>query len=338
MMNQRVYITKPGEASVLKLIDEPLKEIAENEVRVKVIATGVAFADMMMRKGKYPGAPGFPFVPGHEVVGVVENIGREVTNFKKGQFVASFCKYGGYSRFVHLLEKDLVLIPDGVDLYEAAAIILNYLTAYQLLYRIAEVQKGNTVLAHGLGGGVGTALLQLSKELDIKLYGTASAKDRQKFISEGVFYIDYRTEDFVKRMNSLEPNGVDVVFDGVGGFNWQRSYQTLKRDGLFIGYGFTYAAEDSVQSNEQQFMVEEWNRILHTEKTSSGHKGKFYSISKVSQQEPNTILEDLNQLFKLLKEYKIKPKIAHKVPLEEAVTAHQLFEKGIDGKILLICQ
>ncbi|HYK74456.1 MAG TPA: zinc-binding dehydrogenase, partial [Pseudoneobacillus sp.] len=312
--------------------------LADHEIRVRVIATGVAFADMMMRKGKYPGAPNFPFVPGHEVVGIVECMGREVTNFKEGQLVGSFCKYGGYSRFVHVLEKDLVLIPDGVDPYEATAIILNYLTAYQLLFRTAQVQNGNTILVHGLAGGVGTALLQLSKDLDINLYGTASSKDKQKLISEGAFFIDYRTEDFVERMNSLEPKGVNVVFDGVGGFNWKKSYQTLKQDGLFVGYGFTYAAEESIKSNEQKFMEEEWTRIMQTDKTSSGHDGRFYSISKVSKNEPSTILEDLDQLFKLLKENKIKPKIAHKIPIENAATAHQLFEKGVDGKILLICQ
>lgn len=337
MINQRVHITMPGEPSVLKITEEPLMELADNEVRVKVIATGVAFADMMMRKGKYPGVSSFPFVPGHEVVGVIETIGRGVTNFKKGQLVGAFCKYGGYSRFVHLLEKDLVLIPDGVDPYEGAAIILNYLTAYQLLYRTAKVQKGNTILAHGLGGGVGTAILQLSRGLDIHLYGTASSKDKQKVISEGAFFIDYRTEDFVERINFLEPKGVDVVFDGVGGFNWQRSYQTLKQDGLFVGYGFTYAAAESIQSNEQQFMAEEWNRILQTDKTSSGHDGRFYSISKVSQTEPSTLLEDLEKIFKLLKQNKIKPRIAHKIPLDNAATAHQLFERGVDGKILLIC-
>ncbi|MFD2443918.1 medium chain dehydrogenase/reductase family protein [Bacillus sp. CGMCC 1.16607] len=334
MYNQRIIITEIGQ---LKLIEECLLELNDNEVRVKVLVTGVAFADIMMRKGKYPGVPDTPFTPGHEVVGIVESIGRNVTSVKVGQMVAAFCKYGGYTRYIHLHEQSMLPIPTGINPYTVVAMLLNYLTAYQLLFRVAKVQEGNSLLIHGAAGGVGTALLQLSQEINLELYGTASLKNKKKVLSMGAKYIDYQSEDFVERIATETSNGVDFVFDSIGGYHWNRSYRTLKPNGLFVGYGLAFANQDHVNFEEKRFMMEEWNRILTTNKTSSGHKGHFYSISKVQHVVPHSIKEDLTQLIKLLSQNKINPIISHKIPLSQAIEAHQLFESGVDGKILLLC-
>ncbi|HLO13008.1 MAG TPA: zinc-binding dehydrogenase [Pseudoneobacillus sp.] len=331
MINQRMIIPSNEE---FQLIEEQCMEPKENEVRIKVLATGVAFADIMMRKGRYPGAPPFPFTPGHEVVGIIESIGTKVTTLQKGQLIAAFCKYGGYARYVNLPEKVIVSIPDGVDPYEVAAMILNYVTAYQILHRDAQIKDGDSILIHGAAGGMGTALLQLSQGENRQLFGTASFKNKEKVLSHGAQFIDYQNENFVERILAETNDGVDFVLDAIGGYHWKRSYQALKPDGLFIGYGLTYAADDEVQNEEHQFMSSEWNQILNTNQTSSGNRGIIYSISKA---DPSTITEDLKRLLNLLLNKKIKPKIAAKFPLSQATEAHRLFEKGADGKILLIC-
>jgi NADPH:quinone reductase-like Zn-dependent oxidoreductase len=330
MRNRRIIIP---EKDHLVLLNESLLSLEHGKVRIKVLATGVAFADIMMRKGNYPGAPAFPFTPGHEVVGIIESVGTGVHSFKKGQLVAAFCKYGGYTQIIDLSPELLVPIPHRVNVYEAAALLLNYVTAYQLIFRFAQLKDGDSVVVHGASGGVGKAILQLCRDFNLKLYGTASIKNKSQIENLGARFIDYKMEDFVEIIGK---NEADVVFDAVGGYHWKRSYQVLKPDGLFIGYGLTFAStQKKIDSAEQQFTFSEWKDILTTGRTSTGHRGKIYSISSMNQ---TYINEDLRKLFELLLLKRIDPQIAFKLPMSQATEAHQLFEKGANGKILLLCQ
>ena len=167
MSYNRVIITKFGGTEVLKVIEEAvLPEPKPGEVRVKVLVTSAAFTDVMIRNGKYPDVKEKPpFSPGYDMVGIVDKLGEGVTRFKAGQRVADLTIIGAYSEYICLPESRLIPVPDGLDSAEAVSLILSYVTAYQMLHRVAKVKQGQHILVHGAGGAVGTAMLQLGNLL-----------------------------------------------------------------------------------------------------------------------------------------------------------------------------
>jgi NADPH2:quinone reductase len=164
---------------------------------MRVHAAGVAFLDLLMREGTYPGGPKPPFTPGYDLVGEVESTGAGVRGLQVGQRVAALTVYGSYTDWICLPADDLVPVPDGLDAAEAVSLVLNYVTAYQLLHRAARVAPGERILVQGAAGGVGTAILQLGRLAGLEVFGTASAKDLEVVASLGATPIDRRRDDFV---------------------------------------------------------------------------------------------------------------------------------------------
>src|SRR5580704_17206982 len=238
MRNTRVVLTALGGPEVLKVIDDEIRDPAANEVRIKILTCGVAFADVLMRRGLYSPVPALPYSPGYDIVGTVESCGPVVTQWKPGDLVIALSMTGGYSRYIILPESELVQMPAGLDPAEAVSLVLNYTTAYQLIHRIAKLGQGESFLIHGAAGEVGTAAQQLGSLAGLKMFGTASKPKHALVAALGGQPIDYRTEDFVQRAA-----GVDAVFDPIGGRNWLRSYRTLGRGGRFVGYGISAAIE-----------------------------------------------------------------------------------------------
>ena len=237
MKHRRIVVAKHGGPDVLQVIEEDLPEPRAGEVRVKVLAAGVSGYDLMFRRsGRLPGTPRPPFTLGEDVVGVVDKLGDGVSTLELGQTVAgaTFClgTGGGYTEYICLPARELVPVPEGLDPAEAVCLVINYLTAHSMLHRVANVRRGQRALIHGAAGGVGTALLQLGKLTELEMYGTASKHNHDLVSSLGATPIDYRNEDFVKRIRSLTGNGVDVVFDPIGGARqvW-RSYRALRKGG-----------------------------------------------------------------------------------------------------------
>ncbi len=241
MSYQHILITRHGGSEVLQLVEDRLPEPQAGEVRVKILACGVAFTDILIREGLYPGIPKVPFSPGYEIVGIVDKLGAGVSTVELGQTVAALTIVGGYSEYICLPAAELVPVPEEVDVSEAVCLVLQYVTAYQLLHRVAQVKPGNHVLIHGAAGGVGTALLELGKLVDLQMYGTASKAKHELVSSLGAIPIDYQHEDFVNRIYSLTDTGVDVVFDAIGGTHLFSSYKTLRKKGKLISYGFSSA-------------------------------------------------------------------------------------------------
>jgi NADPH2:quinone reductase len=200
MKNTRIVITALGSPSVLKPIQEDLPQPGAGEVGIKILATGVAFADVLMRYGLYPNTPPLPFTPGYDVVGVIEKLGDGVSGFTVGQTVAALTKWGGYSQFINLPVSELTSVPAGLDPAEAVSLVLNYVTAWQMLHRLAQLQPGQSVLIHGAAGGVGTAALELGRLAGLVTYGTASRAKHDLVIGLGGKPIDYKNEDFVSRV------------------------------------------------------------------------------------------------------------------------------------------
>ncbi len=170
MKFKNVVLTKKGGPELLQVVENELGSPKNEEVQIKVLACGVGQTDIAMRYGYYPYAPKIPFVPGYEIVGIIEAVGTKVKRFKVGDRVAALTVYGGYSEYIYLEPQHLVKVPENVKAEDAAVLILNYVTAYQMLKRVANVQKGNKILITGASGGVGTALLDVAKLEDLNVY------------------------------------------------------------------------------------------------------------------------------------------------------------------------
>lgn len=337
-MMKKVIISRRGGPEVLQVIVEAVPQPQSGEALVRVKAAGVAFAEVLMREGLYTGAPKMPFTPGYDVAGVIERVGTDVTSVQPGQRVVALTYLGGYAEYVCLPERDIVPIPEGVDDAEAVSLVLNYLTAYQMLHRIAYIEQGERILVHGAAGGVGTALLQLGKLTGLEMYGTASKRKHPLVSDLGATPIDYRNADFVADIRRLTGDGVDAVFDAVGGAHWRRSLQTLRSGGRMIAYGFSTATSggrrDLLQTVSNLLRMPRVDPLflLNNSKAIMG-----YNVNIMKKRHPNWYRQDLSALLKLLAEGKIKPIVAAHVPLAEIARAHELLNNAaVSGKIVLM--
>jgi NADPH:quinone reductase-like Zn-dependent oxidoreductase len=332
--NARVVITGLGGPEVLKWVEEYLPTPRAGEVRVRILAAGVAFADVLMRRGLYPGTPKFPFAPGYDIVGEVDALGDGVSHFKIGQRVAALTMIGGYSGYTVVPASRLVPVPNGLDPAEAVSLVLNYVTAYQMLHRVAKLREGQRVLIHAAAGGVGTAALQLGELAGFEMFGTASKPKHALVASLGATPIDYRSENFVARLRELAPGGVDAVLDPIGGKNWWASYGCLRKGGALVCYGSQAALSEGKLAAGFGFATLGVVKIL-----PDGKRASWYNVKSLSDTSPEMFREDLTRLFDLLCQQKVRPVIAGRFPLREAARANELLEKAqVSGKLVLLCQ
>lgn len=240
-----LWITKHGGPDVLKILETADPTPAAGEIRVRVKACGLNFAEVMARQGLYPDAPKPPCVVGYEGAGVIDALGEGVADLEVGNRVMFMTRFGGMSDTVCIPHTQAVPIPGDMPFTDAAAIPVNYLTAHQLLFEVARIRRGDRVLVHMAAGGVGTAALQLCKSVEgITTLGTASASKHDYVKSQGADHvIDYRTQDYaaeVKRLTHGE--GVDFVLDALGGADWKKGYSLLREGGLLLCFGLANAA------------------------------------------------------------------------------------------------
>jgi NADPH:quinone reductase-like Zn-dependent oxidoreductase len=331
MRNTRVVLSALGGPEVLKVVEDEIRDPGVNELRIRILATGVAFADVLMRRGMYSGVPPLPYSPGYDIVGAVESCGAGVTQWKSGDLVAALTQTGGYARYIVLPEFELVRVPVGLDPAEAVSLVLNYTTAYQLIHRIAELRQGERVLIHGAAGGVGTAALQLGSVVGLRMFGTASKPKHALVAALGGIPIDYRTENFGQRAA-----GVNAVFDPIGGLNWWRSYRALGKGGRFIGYGMSAAIEGGRRNILLAVASFAW---LSLAGLVPGKSARWYNVMTEKKKHPDWFREDLSRLLAMLQEKSISPVVAERLPLRSAGRAHELLDRAsVSGKIVLMCQ
>jgi NADPH2:quinone reductase len=326
----------------LKLVEDRLPEPKRGEVRVRILATGVSFADLLMREGVHPETPRGPITLGWDLVGVIDKLGANVSGVQEGDTVAALPVMGGYADHICLRPDQLVAVPAGLDAAEAVAMVLNYMTAYQLLHRSARVQPGQRVLIHAAAGGIGTALLQLGRLVDLTMYGTASKHSLETVTELGGIPIDYKQVDFVEEIRGLTDDGVDVVFDGIGGDHLWRSRQALRPGGTVVAYGFTSSLRGGRLAGGLRHRFHGMTKpVLYGVAAwclPGGRRIRVYSIQRRMWRHPDWFREDLTALFELLRNGQIKPVIAARIPLAEARRAHELLARGsVIGKIVLIC-
>jgi NADPH:quinone reductase len=274
----------------------------------------------------------------------VDRLGDGVFGLEPGQIVAALPISGAYAEFVCLPPRELIPVPSRLDAAEAVSLVLNYVTAYQMLHHSAKVKPGQRVLIHGAAGGVGSALLQLGRLAGLEMYGTCSSREAPAVSDLGGIPIDYQHQDFVKEIYRLTSEGVDVVFDGIGGAHIWRSRKALRSGGTVVAYGLTGSLRGGRLASGR-----------------SGHRHRFraiaifglyiaggwlfpgrkrvvpYSIQWLKRLKPALFRQDLIALFHLLQQQKIKPLIAKRFPLVEARQAHELLGRGgVTGKIVLV--
>lgn len=346
MKYARVVVTHYGGPDALRLVEEELPEPKDDEVRVRVLAAGVSMPDIMAREGIHPETPHVPYTPGWDLVGVVDRLGGAVAGIEPGQTVAAMPIHGAYAEFVCLPQSELVPVPPGLDAGEAVSLILNYVTAYQMLHRSARVRPGQRVLFHGASGGVGTALLQLGRLAGLEMYGSCSSQSAPAVSELGGIPIDYRSEDYVKEVRRLTGDGVDAVFDPFGGAHLWHSRKALRTGGRVVGYGNTTSLRgDGLASagrgrRNRLHGIPMYALYLAGGWLLPGRKRIVpYSIQTLKRWKPALFRQDLTTLLDLLKQQKIKPLIAQRFPLAEARRAQEVLGKGgVIGKIVLVGQ
>jgi NADPH2:quinone reductase len=339
----RVIVTRYGGPEALQVLEEECPEPKRGEVRVRVLAAGVSLPDLMMREGLHPETPSLPFTPGWDLVGAVERLGDGVLGLEQGQLVAALPISGAYAEFVCLPPRELVPVPTGLDAAEAVSLVLNYVTAYQMLHRTAKARPGQRVLIHGAAGGVGSALLQLGRHAGLEMYGTCSSRGASAVSHLGGIPIDYQQLDFVREIHRTS-QGVDVVFDGIGGTHIWRSRKALRPGGRVVAYGLTSALREGRLASGRPGRRRRFRKIaifglyIAAGWLLPGRKRVVpYSIQWLKRLRPAWFRQDLITLFDLLQRRQIEPLIARRLPLAEARHAHELLGAGgVTGKIVLV--
>jgi NADPH:quinone reductase-like Zn-dependent oxidoreductase len=335
-----VWITRHGGPEVLEVRETPDPVPGPGEVRVRVKAAGLNFAELMARMGLYPDAPKLPAIVGYEVAGVVDAVGTGVTTPAPGDRVLALVRFGGHAEAVVLPAAHALPMPADMTFEQGAALPVAYLTAYHALFRVGHLSRGQSVLVHMAAGGVGIAALQLARTVPgVTVFGTASAAKHAAIRDEGCDHpVDYRTRDYAAEVRQLTGGrGVDLVLDALGGADWKRGYDLLRPAGLLVTYGFANMATGPRRS------------LLHVAR-------EFLSIPRFSPLalmednrgvagvnmghlwgEPEMVMGELAALLDLFREGRIHPRVDSTFPFAEAARAHErLQERGNVGKVLLV--
>jgi NADPH:quinone reductase len=270
-----------------------------------------------------------PFVLGYDVVGEIDQVGDGVSGFQLGDRVADMTVIGSNAAYCTLRAHHLARVPAGIDAVEAAALILSWTTAYQLIHRAARAQRGQRVLVQGAAGAVGQALLVLGRQAELELWGTARGTQAALIRELGATPIDYQREDFTRVM----PDGFDVVFDGIGEDGYRRSFAALKQGGLLCAYGYSAG----VQAQRRMLTMLMWIARLYLWRwLPGGRRAFFYSINVMRARHPAWFREDLERLFGLLATGTIRPRVAERISFDEVAEAHRRLEAGgLEGKLVL---
>src|SRR5262245_39377111 len=344
---KRVVVDHFGGPEVLKVVEERDPPPGPGEVRVRVLAAGVSFTDAQIRAGTYMGGPKPPFTPGYELVGVVEKLGPGCTRLTEGDRVGALTVWGADAESVCVPEKYAVAVPEDLDPAEVVSLIVPYMTAYQLMHRTARVLRGESVLVHGAAGRVGTAALELGAVAGLRLIGTCSARDRAVVERLGAVAIDYRNEDFLARVRELtDGEGVDVVLDGIGGRVALRSFRALRKGNWVTGDPggrlVTMGAYNTLAQGRKstRAWLEWWPAMAITwlwGTISSRRRVSGYRVQILRIPHQDWFQEDFEVLLQLLRDGKIHPVVAERLPFSEARRAHELLEStAAKGKLVLV--
>jgi synaptic vesicle membrane protein VAT-1 len=334
-----VWIARAGGPEVLEVRETPEPIPGPGEVRVRVRMAGLNFAEVMARMGLYPDAPRLPCVVGYEVSGVVDAQGSGVAAPAVGTRVLAMTRFGGHAEAVCVQAGQAIPMPDGMTFEEGAALPVNYITAWHMLFRVAALRPGEKVLVHMAAGGVGIAALQLCRTVPgVVTFGTASAGKHEAIRAQGCSHpIDYRMADYAVEVRRLTGGkGVDVVLDALGGSDWRKGYALLRPAGRLVAYGFANMAAG------------ERRNLLHVAREALSIP-RFSPLALMSDNrsvagvnvghlwgEPEMMLAEVTTLVDLYRKGAIRPQVDQVFPFDRAAEAHRRIQdrKNV-GKVLL---
>jgi NADPH:quinone reductase-like Zn-dependent oxidoreductase len=331
-----IVLPGPVEPDDLQVRARDLPPPGQGQVVLRMEATGVSFAEQQMRLGKYYDQPPFPFVPGYDVVGRVVATGPGVDPALSGRRFAAVIKTGGWASHLHVEAADLVAVPAGVDPAAAETALVNGVTAWQMLHRRARVATGGTVVVLGANGGVGSTLVQLARHAGLRVIGTAAPRHHDAVRALGATPLDYRDPGLYENIRGLAPEGVDAVFDHVGGEGLKQSWRLLRRGGALVNYGSASAkGENALLPTLALFgRLYAWNYL------PNGRSATFYNFWAGKRRDVDAfrarLAEDMTQVLRLIADGTLEPQIAARIPLERTADALRLAEsRTVLGKVVI---
>jgi synaptic vesicle membrane protein VAT-1 len=333
-----VVLPGVGEPESFELRHRELPALKQGEALVRMEVAGVSFAEQQMRRGRYPMAPKFPFVPGYDMVGTIEALGPDTDGVSVGDRVAVLNnKSGGWASHAVRPVAALTPVPDGVSAEQAETLLMNGLSAWQMLHRVAKVRKGQTVLVQGASGGVGVLLAQLAVLAGATVIGTASAAKHDLLREHGVRPVDYR-KDVVAEVRALAPDGLDAVFDHVGFASARSLRPLLKRTGTIVMYGSLSTLDDKGWAMGPFLQMIAWGLVQNL--TPGTPRTAFYDVNKGRRNADRFNAQtraDLGEVFALAQSGQLTGEVAGRFPLDQVAGAIRLAESGGGaGKVLLL--
>ena len=336
---KQVWIPRYGGPEVLEIRETDLPAPGAGEVTVAVKAAGVNFADLLARKGLYRDAPRPPCVVGYEIAGVVEAAGAGVDPGWIGRKILAFTRFGGYSEKINLSPSGLFEKPENLTFEEAAALLVNYLTAYQLVVIMGGLRKGETVLIHNAGGGVGLAALQMARHVGAVTLGTASASKHAFLKEQGLDHaIDYRSGDWEKEVRTLtRGRGVELILDPMGGPYWKKNYRLLRPTGRLGVFGASTVTESRVGRIPAVLKLLTQVPLFNTLSLMDVNRGVFGVNLGHLWDEAEKVREWALEILDGVRAGWLKPHVDRSFPFAEAASAHRhIEERRNTGKVLLV--
>lgn len=336
---RQIVTTRNGGIDVLQVQDAPDPQAGAGEVVVAVKAAGLNFADILARQGLYPDGPKKPCVMGYEVAGTVEAVGAEVDPAIVGLPVIAMTRFRGQAEKVVVAERQLIEKPESLSFEQGAAIPVNYITAYALLLAMGGLQKGESVLIHNAGGGVGLAALDIAKKIGATTYGTASPSKHEFLRARGLDHaIDYRTQDWLPILKELtNGRGVELVIDPIGGAHWKKSYAALRHTGRLGMFGVSAASANGFAGKFKLVKAALQMPRFHPLGLLNKNRGVFGLNLGHMWHEPEKVMEWIAALMAGVSEGWIRPHVDRTFPFAQAGDAHTYMEarKNI-GKVILV--
>jgi NADPH:quinone reductase-like Zn-dependent oxidoreductase len=336
---RQVVTTANGGVEVLKVQEAPDPTPAKGQVVVQVKAAGLNFADILARQGLYPDAPKKPCVMGYEVAGVIEAVGEGVDPQLAGKPVVAMTRFRGQAEKVAIAANQLFVKPESLSFELAAAIPVNYLTAYALLAVMGSLHAGESVLIHNAGGGVGLAAIDIAKKIGATTYGTASPGKHEFLRERGLDHtIDYRNQDWLAILKELtEGRGVDLVIDPIGGSHWKKSYAALRHTGRLGMFGVSTASANGLKGKLKMIKAAVQMPRFHPIGLLNKNRGVFGLNLGHMWHEPEKVAMWMKVILEGVNEGWVRPHVDKTFPFAQAGAAHNYMEarKNI-GKVVLV--
>ena len=336
---RQIVTAATGDIDVLKVQEKPDPTPGDEEVVIRVRAAGLNFADILARQGLYPDGPPKPCVMGYEVSGVVESAGRNVNSSLVGKSVVAMTRFGGQSELVAVKATQMFEKPEKLTFEQAAAIPVNYLTAYALLVVMGSLHAGESVLIHNAGGGVGLAALDIAKQVGAVTYGTASQSKHKFLMGRGLDHaIDYRKQDWLPEVQKLTNGlGVDLIIDPIGGAHWKKSYAALRHTGRLGMFGVSTASANGISGKLKMLKAAIQMPWFHPLALLNKNRGVFGLNLGHMWHEPEKVAVWMRDVFRGVEEGWVRPHVDQAFSFDDAGKAHRYLEERKNiGKVVLV--